>query len=92
MKKQGNTFYKQEKFEEAAKCYEEAIRLSVGEGEKDSVVATYHQNLAAVYDVLVRSDANLKDICDLYTYMYMCVVWMYMFRVCSIQIKFFGSY
>ena len=54
MKQEGNELYKQGKFEEAAQCYEEAIRLSVGEGEKDSVVAIYHQNLAAVYDALVR--------------------------------------
>ena len=56
MKQKGNNFYKQEKFEEAVKCYEEAITLSVAEGENDDVVATYYQNLAAVYDALVRSD------------------------------------
>jgi len=54
LKSQGNEFYRQEKFEEAAKCYEEAIRLSEGAGEKESVMAIYHQNLGAVYDAMVR--------------------------------------
>ena len=54
MKCQGNEFYKQEKFIEAAKCYEEAVRLSEGSEESDRVVAVYHQNLAAVYDAMVR--------------------------------------
>ena len=46
--------FKQGKLEEAAQCYEEAIQLSVGDGEKDNIVAIYHQNLAAVYNALVR--------------------------------------
>lgn len=62
LKTQGNAFYKQEKFEEAAKCYEEAIRLSVGAGEQDNIVAIYHQNLGAVYDAMVRGGRNVCDI------------------------------
>ena len=53
LKLKGNDLFKQGKLDEAARCYEEAVQLSVGDGEKDSVVAVYHQNLAAVYDVLV---------------------------------------
>lgn len=53
LKLRGNDLFKQSKLDEAARCYEEAILLSVGDEEKDSVVAVYHQNLAAVYDVLV---------------------------------------
>ena len=53
LKLKGNDLFKQGKLDEAAKYYEDAIQLSVGDGEKDSVVAVYHQNLAAVYDVLV---------------------------------------
>lgn len=53
MKQQGNELFKQGKPEEAEQYYKEAIQLSVEDGEKDSVVATYYQNLAAVYDTLV---------------------------------------
>ena len=53
MKQQGNELFKQGKPEEAEQYYKEAIQLSVEDGEKDSVVATYYQNLAAVYDALV---------------------------------------
>lgn len=51
IKQQGNDFYKQQKYEEAIKCYEEAIRVCPPEKTED--IAIFHQNIAAVYDVMV---------------------------------------
>ena len=52
IKQQGNELYKQQKFEEAIKCYKEAIKVCPANKKED--VAIFHQNLAAVYDMLVR--------------------------------------
>ena len=50
MKQRGNGLFKQGKLEEAAQCYEEAIQLGAGD---TTLVASCHQNLAAVHDELV---------------------------------------
>ena len=52
IKQQGNELYKQQKFEEAIKCYKEAIQVCPADKKED--LAIFHQNLAAVYDMLVR--------------------------------------
>ena len=51
IKQQGNELYKQQKFEEAIKCYKEAIKVCPTDKED---LAIFHQNIAAVYDMLVR--------------------------------------
>lgn len=78
LKTQGNALYKEEKFEEAAKCYEEAIRLSVGAGEKDNVVAIYHQNLGAVYDAMVRGGRSVCGV-HLRATVHICRVCMHVY-------------
>ena len=50
VKQRGNGLFKQGKLEEAAQCYEEAIQLGAGDV---TLVASCHQNLAAVHDELV---------------------------------------
>ena len=50
MKQRGNGLFKQGKLDEAAQCYEEAIQLGAGDV---SLVASCHQNLAAVHHELV---------------------------------------
>ena len=52
IKQQGNELYKQQKFEEAIKCYKEAIKVCPTDKKED--LAIFHQNLAAVYDMLMR--------------------------------------
>ena len=63
LKQQGNSLFKQGRLEEAARCYEEAIQLSVGTEVKDNFVATCHQNLAAVYDEMVRHETQIMCMC-----------------------------
>ena len=52
MKQRGNALFKQGKLEEAAQCYEEAIQLGTAGGDV-TLLASCHQNLAAVHDELV---------------------------------------
>ena len=52
VKQRGNTLFKQGKLEEAAQCYEEAIQLGAAGGDV-TLLASCHQNLAAVHDELV---------------------------------------
>lgn len=50
MKQKGNGLFRQGKLEEAAQCYREAIDL----GARDTtLIASCHQNLAAVHSELV---------------------------------------
>ena len=51
IKQQGNEFFKQQKFEEAIKCYQEAIKVCPPENKED--LAIFHQNSAAVYEQMV---------------------------------------
>ena len=51
IKQQGNELYKQQKFEEAIKCYKEAIKVCPTDKED---LAIFQENIAAVYDMLVR--------------------------------------
>jgi tetratricopeptide (TPR) repeat protein len=52
IKQQGNDFFKQQKFEEAIRCYQEAIKVCPAEMKGD--IAIFHQNIGAVYDQMVR--------------------------------------
>ena len=51
IKLQGNDFFKQQKYEEAIKCYQEAIKICPPENKED--IAKIHQNIGAVYDQMV---------------------------------------
>ncbi len=51
IKQRGNELYKQQKFDEAIKCYEQAIQVCPPARKSD--IAVFHQNLAAVYDAMV---------------------------------------
>ena len=53
IKQQGNDFFKQQKYEEAIRCYQEAIKVCPVEKKED--VAIFHQNIGAVYDQMVRN-------------------------------------
>lgn len=51
IKQQGNDFYKQQKFEEAIRCYQEAIRVCPADQKED--IAIFHHNIGAVYNQMV---------------------------------------
>ena len=51
IKQQGNEFFKQQKFDEAIRCYQEAIKVCPEETTAD--IAIFHQNIGAVYDQMV---------------------------------------
>ena len=51
IKQQGNDFFKQQKYEDAIKCYQEAIKVCPPEKIED--IAIFHQNIGAVYDQMV---------------------------------------
>lgn len=57
LKQRGNELYKQNKFEEAIRCYEQAIQVCP-QAHKDQL-SVFHQNLAAVYDAMVRQCSHL---------------------------------
>ncbi|XP_019852329.1 PREDICTED: mitochondrial import receptor subunit TOM70-like [Amphimedon queenslandica] len=50
-KSRGNALFKQKQLEEALKCYKEAIEICPPEETDD--IATFHHNIAAVYDKMV---------------------------------------
>lgn len=58
VKLRGNDLYKQQKYNEAIKAYEEAIELCPASETED--LAVFYQNLAAVYDALVSSYAGSR--------------------------------
>ena len=51
IKQEGNGYFKQQKYEEAIKCYQEAISLCPPESKDE--VSKFYQNIAAVYDKMV---------------------------------------
>ena len=51
LKQKGNDFFKEHKFEEAIKCYQEAIDICPTEKKED--LAIFHHNRGAVYDQMV---------------------------------------
>ena len=83
LKLQGNSLFKQGKLEEAARCYEEAIQVSTESGDQRSLIGNCHQNLAAVYDEMVRNltcrsyveVCVFRMCCNTCTYVYM-YAWM----------------
>ena len=48
--------YKEQKFEEAIRCYEQAIEVCPNERKED--IAIFHQNIAAVYEAMVTMQPN----------------------------------
>ena len=63
VKQRGNALFKQGKLEEAAQCYEEAIQLGAGDV---TLVASCHQNLAAVHDELVSPSIIQIKVIDMH--------------------------
>ena len=47
----GNSLYKEHKFSEAIQCYQEAMSICPEENKEE--IAKFHQNIAAVYDMMV---------------------------------------
>ena len=58
LKQEGNGFFKQCKYKEAIKCYEEGIAMCPP--EKKDEIAKFYQNLSAVYDRMVGFAASKK--------------------------------
>ena len=59
IKQQGNDFFKQQKYEEAIRCYQEAIKVCPVEKKED--MAIFHQNIGAVYDQMVSGSKINRD-------------------------------
>ena len=59
IKQQGNDLFKQQKFEEAIKCYKEAIDVCPSAKKED--LAIFHHNIGAVYDQMVRERARERE-------------------------------
>ena len=51
-KTKGNKYFKGRKYDSALKCYESAIQLCPH--DNTTQLATYYQNMAACYDLMVR--------------------------------------
>ena len=47
----GNKYFKGKKYDSALRCYEEAIKLCPS--DQTVALATYHQNMAACYELMV---------------------------------------
>jgi len=58
-KNKGNKYFKEGKFADAIKCYQQAIDLCPKTKVQD--VSTFHQNRAAAYEQLKNYDAVIKD-------------------------------
>lgn len=52
IKLQGNDFYKQQKYDDAVRCYQKAITICPA--DKKDEMSKFHHNIAAVYSVMVR--------------------------------------
>lgn len=49
----GNKYFKGKKYDSALRCYEEAIKLCPP--DQTVALATYHQNMAACYELMVTN-------------------------------------
>jgi len=61
LKNRGNKFFRGGRYEQAIKCYSEAIEVCPA--DKPTDLATFYQNRAAAYDQLEKLDSVLSD-CD----------------------------
>ncbi|XP_075224897.1 translocase of outer membrane 70 [Lycorma delicatula] len=59
LKNSGNTFFKKKNYEDAIRCYTEAIEICP-ENEKSNL-ATFYQNRAAAYEHMQNFEAVIKD-------------------------------
>ena len=59
LKQKGNDFLKEQKFQQAIKCYQEAIDICPPEKKED--LAIFHHNIGAVYDQMVRERERERE-------------------------------